>query len=77
MTKLISVLLLNHNYERYLERAIESVLCQDFEDYELILLDVGSTDGSDAIARKYASRIDYVSQPHAGAFMAARSPIRW
>lgn len=76
MTKLISVLLLNHNYERYLERAIESVLAQDFEDYELILLDDGSTDGSDAIARKYASRIDYVRQSHAGAFMAARAAIK-
>ena len=76
MSKPISIVLLNHNYGRYLRRALDSALDQDFDDYELILLDDGSTDGSEAIAQDYLSRVDYVRQPHSGAFMAARAAVR-
>jgi glycosyltransferase involved in cell wall biosynthesis len=39
-----------------LRRAIESVLSQTFTDFELILIDDGSTDGSEAICREYADK---------------------
>lgn len=44
----ITVLLPVHNCERYVRRAAESILAQTFRDFELLILDDGSTDGSRA-----------------------------
>jgi len=44
-----TVYITNHNYERYVARAIESVLSQTTNDWELIIIDDGSSDGSRAI----------------------------
>lgn len=52
----ISVLLPTYNYARYLPLAIESVLAQDFPDFELIISDDASRDESAAIAGLYAAR---------------------
>jgi len=52
----ISVVLIFFNSERFLAEAIESVLAQSFADFELILVDDGSTDGSTAVALGYAER---------------------
>jgi glycosyltransferase involved in cell wall biosynthesis len=56
------------NAERYLGEAIDSVLAQDFPDFELILVDDGSTDRGTEIALRYASggdrRVRYLE--HAG-----------
>ena len=54
------------NGEAYLVEAIESVLGQTFTDFELIISDNGSTDGTAAICRAYAardSRVRYVRSP--------------
>ena len=48
-----SVVIPVYNTARYLERAIDSVLNQTFTDFELLLLDDGSTDGSSAILDRY------------------------
>ena len=45
-----------YNAEKYLEYAICSVLAQTFKDWELILIDDGSTDTSLSIAKKYAKK---------------------
>lgn len=50
----ISVLIPTYNYGRYLEEAIESVLVQDFEDYELIVSDDCSSDNTHEIMARYA-----------------------
>lgn len=44
------------NVEQYLSRCIESVLSQTFKDFELILVDDGSTDSSGAICDRYAEK---------------------
>lgn len=44
------------NGENYLEEAIESILAQTYTDYELILSDNASTDGTEQICRRHASR---------------------
>lgn len=52
-----------YNGERFLAEALESVLAQEFTDWELLVCDNGSTDRTGEIARKYAaadSRIRYV-----------------
>lgn len=56
MTKpLVSVVLIFRDELRFLEEAIESVLAQTYEPWELLLVDDGSRDGSGAIAARYAS----------------------
>src|SRR5213082_3313519 len=53
----------------HLAAAIESVLAQTFERFELLVIDDGSTDGSSTIARTYAerdSRVHYRRQENAG-----------
>ena len=44
-----------YNAERYLEAALDSLLSQTFNDFELIISDNGSTDGTGEICRRYAS----------------------
>jgi glycosyltransferase involved in cell wall biosynthesis len=53
---LVSVIIIFLNTERYLEEAIRSVFDQSYGNWELLLVDDGSTDGSTAIARGYAGR---------------------
>jgi glycosyltransferase involved in cell wall biosynthesis len=52
-TPTVSVLLPVRNCERYLRQSIESVLGQSFEDFELVLVDDGSTDRSEEIYRVF------------------------
>jgi len=54
---LLSIVIANYNYGRFLEEAIESVLSQSCTDYELIICDGGSTDNSVDIIKKYAGRL--------------------
>ena len=54
------------NGEPFIREAIDSLLAQTFTDFELIISDNGSTDGTEAICREYAAcnaRIRYVRQP--------------
>lgn len=53
---LISVGMPVYNGERYVGTAIASVLAQTFADFELVICDNGSTDGTEAICRDYAAR---------------------
>src|ERR1039458_5233071 len=52
----VSVLTPTFNYARYLPEAIESVLQQDFRDFELLIADDASTDGSAEIIHRYAAK---------------------
>lgn len=52
----VSVIMAVFNEERFLAEAVESVLAQTFEDFELIISDDGSTDATPALARAFAER---------------------
>jgi glycosyltransferase involved in cell wall biosynthesis len=52
----ISVVMSVYNAGRYLPQAVESVLAQSFRDFEFIIIDDGSTDGSPEVLRAYAAR---------------------
>ena len=52
----VSVITIFLNGERFIEESIESVLAQTYTDWELLLVDDGSTDASTAIARRYAEQ---------------------
>ncbi len=56
----VSIIMLSYNYGYYLSNAIESVLNQSYSDYELIIIDDCSDDGSDSIIREYASKDDRI-----------------
>src|SRR3954453_9924295 len=52
----VSVLIPTYNYARYLSEAIESVLEQEFQDYEVVIVDDCSQDESEEVIRRYAAR---------------------
>ena len=55
-TSLISVIIPVYNIETYLHDCIDSVLSQSFTDYEVLLIDDGSTDNSGLICDQYATK---------------------
>ena len=65
---LVTVYVVNHNYGKYLDQAVESILSQTFQDFELILIDNGSTDNSKEKLKKYSSdkKIKIIYQDNIG-----------
>ena len=62
---LVSVIIPVYNYDRYLGEAIESVINQTYQHFEVIVVDDGSTDRSSEVARSFAG-VQYCYQVHAG-----------
>src|SRR5436309_3197635 len=64
---LVSVCIPSYNHGRYLAVAVESVLAQTYRNFELVIVDDGSTDGSLDILERYSSRhpgtVKYFSHP--------------
>ena len=60
-TPLVSVYITNHNYGKYLNKAIKSVLNQTHQDYELIIIDDGSKDNSKNIIKRYINHKKVIS----------------
>lgn len=70
---MIAVVIPVYNAKRYLRQCIESVLNQTFQDFCLVLVDDGSTDGSGQICDTYAAkdrRIKVIHQPNKGSVLA-------
>jgi len=64
----VSIVTVSFNQVAFLERAILSVLNQDYQDIEYIVVDPGSTDGSRDVIERYRDRIDrIVFKPDRGA----------
>ncbi|MGD1154715.1 MAG: glycosyltransferase family 2 protein [Terriglobia bacterium] len=61
-----SVLIPVHNIEKYVRQTIDSVLSQAFTDYEVIVIDDGSTDQTPQVLESYGTRIKVVRQPNRG-----------
>jgi len=60
----VTVIVPVYNTERYLPRCIDSVLSQSLTDFELLLIDDGSTDGSGTICNEYAEKDNRVHVFH-------------
>jgi glycosyltransferase involved in cell wall biosynthesis len=68
---MISIIMPAFNAEKYIESAIESVLNQTFDDWELIIINDGSYDNTEKIIRRYKdSRIKCFTQQNKGASVA-------
>ncbi len=67
-TPLITVYITNYNYENYIRTAIESVLNQTLKDFELIIIDDGSSDGSQDIIEEFAGleKVSIIYQKNRG-----------
>jgi glycosyltransferase involved in cell wall biosynthesis len=63
---LVSVILPTYNRETYLGESIRSVLAQTYRSFELIVVDDGSTDGTEGLVRSFSPPVRYARQPHAG-----------
>ena len=63
MSSLVSVIMPVYNGEKYLAQAIESVLAQSYPHIELLVVNDGSTDGTESIVKQFAdTRIRYFYQ---------------
>lgn len=67
-TPLLSVVVPIYNAESHLQLCIESILNQDYQNIELLLINDGSTDSSSAICRSYLkdARVRYISKTNGG-----------
>lgn len=59
-----SIILPIYNVEKYLRPCIDSILNQTYKDYEIILVDDGSTDLSSRICDEYTSKYDFIKTVH-------------
>ena len=72
-----SIITINYNNRDGLRKTIESVISQSYKDYEFIVIDGGSTDGSRDIIEHFSDNIAYwVSEPDKGIYNAMNKGIR-
>jgi len=74
---LVSVIMPVYNSDNYIGQAIESVLSQDYPNFEFIIIDDGSTDKTREVIQRYTdSRIKYLHQENKGVSSARNMGIR-
>ena len=71
-----SIITINFNNKEGLKKTIESVIHQTYRDFEYIVIDGGSTDGSVELLKEYDKQIDYwVSEPDSGIYQGMNKGI--
>ena len=75
MEPLISVIVVTYNRAHFLKDALDSIQRQTFKDFEIILVDDGSTDNTKEIAEKYEG-IRYIYQAHSGIAKARNTAVK-
>ena len=77
---MVSIIVPVYNAEKYIDECIQSVLCQTYAAWELLLVDDGSTDNSGNICDKYARediRIKVLHQKNQGVSVARNVALDW
>lgn len=72
----ISIITICYNSSKTIEQTILSVLGQTYQNYEYIVIDGGSTDGTVDILHKYSRKINWISEPDRGIYDAMNKGIR-
>ena len=72
----VSIIIPTYNSAKYIPDAINSILNQTFKDYEIIIVDDGSTDNTREILNKYNSKIRYIYQENKGPSAARNIGIK-
>lgn len=72
---LVSILINNYNYERFLSDAIDGALRQTYSPVEVIVVDDGSTDNSRDVVASYGSKISFVFKSNGGQASAFNTGI--
>lgn len=75
MDPLISVIVITYNRGHFLKDALESIKRQTFKDYEIVLVDDGSTDNTKEIVKEYPE-IRYIYQEHGGISKARNRAVK-
>jgi len=75
MNSLVSVIIPTYNAYKYIGDALDSVLKQTYDNYEIIIIDDGSTDNTDKIIQTYLpnDKIHYIKIKHSGLAAVARN----
>lgn len=73
---MISVIIPVFNCEKYVSEAVESVLLQTYQDFEVIVVNDGSTDNTEEVLKAYFDRIIYIYQENKGIAAARNTGIR-
>ncbi len=76
---LVSVIVTNYNYAKYVGQCIESAINQTYKPIEIVVINDGSTDNSDQVIKKYTNKhpeIKYINQKNQGANVIRNKGIR-
>lgn len=73
----ISIVVTCYNYGKYLERCLNSILAQTYKDYEIFIINDGSTDNTDEVVAPYINNpnLKYIKQENAGQTVAKNNGI--
>ncbi|HEY9809669.1 MAG TPA: glycosyltransferase [Halomicronema sp.] len=74
-TGLVSVIIPAYNGDKYITKAVESVLNQTYSNYEILVIDDGSTDNTRGVLEPYLDKIQYVYQENQGVAVARNRGI--
>jgi glycosyltransferase involved in cell wall biosynthesis len=72
----VSVIIPTYNRADFIEDAVESVLCQTYKDYEIIIVDDGSTDSTKDVLQKFHNKIRYIYKNNGGEASARNTGIK-
>lgn len=76
MKPIVSVVIPTYNHERYIAEALDSVLAQTYKDYEVIVVDDGSTDNTREVVKSYGDAVRYIYQQNKRMSAARNTGIR-
>ena len=72
----VSIVIPVYNGEKYIKYAIDSALAQTYENLEIIVVNDGSTDNTDAIVRSYGDKVHYIKKKNGGVSSALNLAIK-
>ncbi|MBC1795712.1 glycosyltransferase family 2 protein [Listeria booriae] len=75
----VSIIIPIYNIEKYVERCLDSILAQSYQNFEVLAVDDGSTDQSGALVKRYAdqdTRVSIIKKPNGGQASARNLALR-